>query len=283
MIDCAVGGVFSVATAIVTEDYQITIIQAERFSSYPYLACGSACLLASIASRTFGKRSVYLISVALEFCSAIWSALATSYHSQLASRLVGGLGIGAFESVVLASIGDVYFVGKPEDLEKSTRRLIRDQVHQRGRPMAFYSAMGLGCVQLSPIIGGYVTDKYGWRTQFWILTAFWAVTALLVFFGVPETTYHRPVQLETDMVDNSRPVDDQANFFTATKAKAFDPSKGFTHEAKAVDSGSTERRRSFWQELLPVRGIETSDNPIKLTVRLFCCALYPALWMAFLV
>lgn len=259
-------------------DYKITILKAEKFSSYPFLATGCACAVASLFARTFGKRPIYLLSAILELVSCIWSAVATSYGSQLGARILLGLGIGAFESVVLSSIGDLYFVSNRYRTEEnfSTDAV---KVHQRGRPTAFYSAMGLGCTQLTPVLGGYVTDKYGWRMQFWILTAFWVVAVFLVFFGVPETAYQRPAQLETDLVHENSIQDETVS----SSSEPTTDSKDIVITSSKTPSENHTKKRSFAEELFPFRRIESPDNPVKLVVRLSSCALYPALWMAFLV
>ena len=55
-------------------------------------------------------RPVYLLSAILELTAAIWNATATSYGSLLGSRILYGLGLGAFEALVLATVGDIYYV-----------------------------------------------------------------------------------------------------------------------------------------------------------------------------
>ena len=58
-----------------------------------------------------GKRPVYLISTTLVLISSVWSALIKKdYGSFLAARIFSGLGSGAYEAIVLSTVGDLYFV-----------------------------------------------------------------------------------------------------------------------------------------------------------------------------
>ena len=80
-------------------------------------------------ARIIGKRPVYLISGAFGLSGALWNALGTSYGSILGSRVLYGFGAGAFEALVLATIGDMYFVRElrllfPSALPKAILELI---------------------------------------------------------------------------------------------------------------------------------------------------------------
>lgn len=169
------------------------------------------------------------------------------------------------------------------------------QVHQRGRRVAVWSAMGLGCTQLSPILGGYVTDTYGWRTQLWIISAFWGIAMLMILFGCPETAYKRPVPLETDISpEESLKTEDMSISIPSGSGTSVSegesgiaddlksPSVRENIQEKVVRNGG-ERKRSYLAELLPVRGIESRSNPLVLLLRYCLVALYPAMWCAFLV
>ena len=130
--------------------------------------------------------------------------------------------------------------------------------------------MSLGPVNLSPIISGYVADKYGWRTNFWIMTAFTVTALLLIFFTAPETSFKRPAIYETDI--NSR--DDLPSTERDLTADDNKP---------AMETREDISARSYWQDLLPISGLQTRHNPLVLLGRLFTCGLYPAVIWSFLV
>lgn len=148
--------------------------------------------------------------------------------------------------------------------------------------------MSLGPVNLSPIISGYVADKYGWRTNFRIMIAFTAVALLLIFFAVPETSYKRPAVFETDISSTADlPIteeDPTADVIAPAKEHGSDVSTPPADEEKSpMEMQHDNSPRSYWQELLPMRGLETKDNPLVLLARFFTCALYPAVIWSFLV
>lgn len=148
--------------------------------------------------------------------------------------------------------------------------------------------MSLGPLNLSPIISGYVADQDGWRTNFWILTAFTAVALLLVIFAVPETTYNRPAIYETDITSNdSLPITEEkltADAIGTSREPRSDISTSpANQEISSTEMHKDEAPQNYWQELLPMRGLETRDNPLVHLARLFTCALYPAVIWSFLV
>ena len=148
--------------------------------------------------------------------------------------------------------------------------------------------MSLGPLNLSPIISGYVADQDGWRANFWILTAFIAVALLLIIFAVPETTYNRPAIYETDITSNdSLPTTEEKitadAIGTPREPRSNIPTNPVNKEISSMEMHKVESPQSYWQEILPMRGLETRDNPLVHLARLFTCTLYPAVIWSFLV
>ncbi|KAL8659426.1 MAG: hypothetical protein Q9202_007131 [Teloschistes flavicans] len=110
-----VGGIqdslLSTVNGIVQTEFQLPILKIENLSSYPLLASGVACVFASVLARVVGKRPIYIFSTTILLVTVIWSAaIGTDYDSFFAARFISGLGLGAYEALVLSSIGDMYFV-----------------------------------------------------------------------------------------------------------------------------------------------------------------------------
>jgi MFS family permease len=61
-------------------------------------------------SNSVGRRPILLAATFIMTLSTLWCALATSYHSILAARILQGIGGGAADTVAPALIGDVYFM-----------------------------------------------------------------------------------------------------------------------------------------------------------------------------
>ena len=108
--DVSKGGTVGVVTGELAIQYKVSLKRAETTNTYWFLSCAVACVLSSVSARIFGKRFTYLIAIGILLASAIWNASATSFNSILGSRILYGVGLGAFESLPWSSIGDMYFV-----------------------------------------------------------------------------------------------------------------------------------------------------------------------------
>ena len=66
-----------------------------------------------VAARIWGKRLIFVVSGWLVVIGAVLGAAAPSYQALLASRIIQGLGAGAYEGIVTPFIGDLFFVPCP--------------------------------------------------------------------------------------------------------------------------------------------------------------------------
>jgi predicted MFS family arabinose efflux permease len=58
----------------------------------------------------FGKRPVFFVSSLFGVIGCIMGMAASGYHSLLAARIVTGFSTSAYESVIIAALGDLFFV-----------------------------------------------------------------------------------------------------------------------------------------------------------------------------
>ena len=137
--------------------------------------------------------------------------------------------------------------------------------------------MSLGPVNLAPVLSGYVADKYGWRANFWILTAFTAVAFLLVVFVCPETRHHRALIFETDLG-----ISHASSILKATNggARLRQP---IVQEGDNAQFPVINRGKTYWQEIKPFTYIDRNSNPLAHLSRLIACIPYPAVIWSFLV
>lgn len=61
-------------------------------------------------STSFGRRPVYLFSVAICLGSCVWQACAHSYGSFMGACVLNGIGAGPAETVQPAVIADIFFL-----------------------------------------------------------------------------------------------------------------------------------------------------------------------------
>ena len=104
--------VLSTAGGDIVKEFHITFSQYALLTGWPLLTSGCAACLSQTTSRIWGKRSTYIIATLLLFTTSIWNSRVTTYNEFVAARVVEGFGNGPFESIVLSSIGDLYFVCK---------------------------------------------------------------------------------------------------------------------------------------------------------------------------
>lgn len=71
------------------------------------MALGYANLIIIPSSNIFGRRLTSLICAIVCVLSAVWQAVATSYSSSIAARVVSGLGAAAKESIMAVVVVDV--------------------------------------------------------------------------------------------------------------------------------------------------------------------------------
>ena len=284
-LSITVGGIqdslLSTVNGVLAQEFGLPIEKIENLSSYPLLASGVTCALASILARIVGKRPIYVASTSILLITCVWSALiGKNYNSFFAARIISGIGLGTYEALVLSSIGDLYFVGLLQALNLA-EVLTQIQVHQRGKRVAFLNIMSLGPIQLSPILSGYVADHHGWRTNFWILTAFTALNLLLVVLFAPETQYERPPIYDTDITGTNH-----SRFNTAIESaeeRRASPDLGVGTATRNVKDPDQEMPLTYWQELKPYTKIRIAGDFWKHVARLFGCLMYPAVIWTFLV
>lgn len=120
-------------------------------------------------SDRFGRRPVLLWSMSLFVLGAILAAVAGSFETLVASRILQGIGAGAAPAVGRAVIRDIY---GPE---------------RSGQVMSYIMA-GFGCIAVAnPVVGGVLTDWFGWRAIFLYMTAYAAIILVLVWLRLGET------------------------------------------------------------------------------------------------
>ena len=106
--------------------------------------------------------------------------------------------------------------------------------------------MSLGPINLSPILSGYVADRYDWRINFWILTAFTAINLILIVLFAPEIQYERPPVYNTDVLTTELSNADATNKSAERGRKS--PGLKDTAATVTAEDPEPEKPLSYWQE-----------------------------------
>lgn len=183
------GPLLNAGTVEIAQDLNVSVPAVARMNGYTLLAAGASGPFASALSRKYGKRPVYLFSSLMALVGCIIGQVANDYDTLVAARTIQGLSCAAYESIVIASIGDLFFVH-----ERSPRV---------GLIMLILTAINNGV----SIIAGPITAQLGWSYNFHILLPFTALQLILLFFFCPETTYNRSTLYNTDFAASDDGLD----------------------------------------------------------------------------
>ncbi|CAD0028705.1 unnamed protein product [Aureobasidium pullulans] len=168
--------------------FQCTFQEAALLTAYHLAGVGVGSLLFVPLARVWGKRHVLLLGSLLMIASSAWGGSTHegyNYTSMLWARVIQGVALAPFESLINACVGDLYFV------------------HERGLRMAFANVSLFGGAFLTPVFVGMIAHDIGWQWSFYFIAIFMGGGFLLLLFLCPEVAYHRPDRLNTDLTTGS--------------------------------------------------------------------------------
>ncbi|KAL2196516.1 major facilitator superfamily domain-containing protein [Corynascus similis CBS 632.67] len=143
--------------------------------SFYMLAMSIFPLWWSSFSETLGRRTIYIISFSLFLVFSICSAVSVNIAMLLVMRILSGGASASVQAVGAGTIADIW------------------QPANRGRAMGIFYLGPLVGPLCSPIIGGSLTEGFGWRATMWFLSIYGGVMLLMLLFCLPETLARPPV------------------------------------------------------------------------------------------
>ncbi|KAJ0165405.1 MFS antiporter QDR3, partial [Colletotrichum tanaceti] len=120
-------------------------------------------------SETLGRRTIYLLSFALFVVFSILSAVSVNISMLIVMRLFGG---GASASVQAVGAGTIADIWEPRE---------------RGRAMSIFYLGPLAGPLLAPVIGGALSQRFGWQSTMWALAIYGGLVLVMILFCLPET------------------------------------------------------------------------------------------------
>jgi MFS family permease len=176
---------------------------------------------------------------------------AKDYQTLLAARVIQGFSTSAFESLIVAAVGDTFFV------------------HQRGIRVALITFILNASSSLASIICGQITANLGWPWLFHILQIFVCAQFALMFLFCPESTYIRDHAYDIDQVQ-----DDKLDQLVETEHRRAG-TKEVTEGVAVERTPSSPRppKKSFVQTMAVFTGTYTTDSVFKLVVGPFVTLL----------
>jgi EmrB/QacA subfamily drug resistance transporter len=134
------------------------------------LAFGGLLLLGGRAADLLGRRRVFLTGLALFSAASLASGLAGSQEMLLAARALQGLGAALLSPAALSLITFIFAEGDA-----------------RNRALAAWAAVGASGAAFGVLLGGSLTDAFGWEAIFLVNLPIGVAVALASVRALPAT------------------------------------------------------------------------------------------------
>lgn len=138
--------------------------------------------MASWFTRLMGRKRFYLVCLTLFTVASVLSGMARSLEMMIIMRTLQGLGGGALIPMAQAIMLEIF----PEE--------------EHGMAMAVFMMGVVLAPAMGPVLGGWLTDAYGWPWIFYINIPIGAVSMLLVLAFLQESAYLRRGLSRIDVV-----------------------------------------------------------------------------------
>ena len=137
------------------------------------LALASLTLIGGALADAYGKARVLAVGSALFGLASIACALSPSAEWLIAARVAQGVAAALFTPASLALIGATY----PKE--------------ERGRAIGVWAAASSLTTAGGPVLGGWLTESFGWQAVFWINPPI-AVVAVAILLAVAPADRREP-------------------------------------------------------------------------------------------
>ncbi|RMZ88859.1 hypothetical protein DV736_g3913, partial [Chaetothyriales sp. CBS 134916] len=192
-------------------------------------------------SEMYGRKPVYVVTIALATIFEIPCALSKNIGTLIVCRLIDGICFSAPMTLVGGTLADLW------------------KNEERGVPMAFFSAAPFIGPAIGPLAGGFLGDAAGWRWLYWIQLIMAGVAFAILALTLPET--YAPIIL-------------------SRRAKKIRKETGDSRYTTEKELAARPFRQQLWIFLMrPLQLLFL--EPIVLFISLYMSVLYGLLYMFF--
>ncbi|KAF2642488.1 MFS general substrate transporter [Massarina eburnea CBS 473.64] len=197
-----VSSMLAPAVTVVSEEFHTSSTLFPTFVvSIFILGFASGPLVLAPLSEIYGRVPVYHTANLLFIVFIVGCAVSQSASMLLVFRFLSG-----FVGVATIAIGP----GSIADVMPRERR---------GRAVSIWAVGTILGPMIGPIVGGYVTEKAGWRWMFWIIAIVTGVTATAALFVLRET--YPPVLLERKAAETRKATGDERYYSKLSSKVSF--------------------------------------------------------------
>ncbi|KAH8892786.1 MFS general substrate transporter [Thozetella sp. PMI_491] len=175
--------IFYTAIPDMTKDLQVSSTVVNMSVAFYLLSSSIFPLWWSSFSETAGRRTVFLVSFLLHVLLTFAGGMSTNIAMLVVLRLLSGGAAASGQSVGAGTIADIW---RPEE---------------RGHAMSIFYLGPLAGPLFLPLIGGALTQKFGWRSTMWFLTAWGGFVFLIMLVMLPETLRKPPTSRQERQAD----------------------------------------------------------------------------------
>lgn len=146
-----------------------TPVELKKTVTYFMIGFGIGQLFLGVLTDRWGRKTIAIWGVALYLTCSVLQSAVESVDDLILLRLIQGISSAATSVAVMAMVRDSY---KDKDMPK----------------LLSYLNGAVCCVPaIAPVLGGYLTQTLGWRSNFGFMALYAFVVLLIVSLGLPET------------------------------------------------------------------------------------------------
>jgi Bcr/CflA subfamily drug resistance transporter len=174
--------IYTPALPNVANGLQASAYMVEATLSIYFLGFALGVLLWGTISDWYGRRNAMLVGIIVYGIGTLGCANVESVEALLAWRFLQAFG---------ASVGSVI-----------TQTILRDSYNGAERTKLFSVMSGALAFSpaLGPVLGGFISEFYGWRANFWILAILAVLLSIWSFLSLPETRPSHISRLSTNKI-----------------------------------------------------------------------------------
>ncbi|WP_375751930.1 multidrug effflux MFS transporter [Vibrio sp. HN007] len=163
------------AIPIIASSFHVEHALAQDTIAWFLFAMGIGQLFAGPLADRYGRKVVAVCGIVLYGASSYLASAATSIDWLLLARLLQGFGACATSVAAFATVRDLFGANKS------------------GQMISYLNGAICFIPALAPILGSFLTQAYGWRSNFSFMTLFALVVGLVVVTQMKETNKSKAV------------------------------------------------------------------------------------------
>lgn len=131
------------------------------------LPYGSTLPMTGKLGDQFGAKTVYIMGLILFTIASLLCGIATSSAAMVIFRIAQGVGAGLLLPNAMAIVAETF------------------EAHERGQALGIWSAMAAAGSAMGPTIGGYLIEKFDWRSVFFSVGPVCAISIAFAMMIIP--------------------------------------------------------------------------------------------------